>query len=69
MKPENFNPGDPVIYIPRHAHGDRAHPDCERGIVSSTNAVNVIVRYYRHGELMFHAQATSPEDLVRGKRP
>lgn len=32
-----MNPGDRVIYIPSHAHGDRNHPDCERGTVSSLN--------------------------------
>ena len=41
-----FQPGDRVIYVPMHAHGDRKHPDCEHGRVSSINAVgNVFVRF------------------------
>ncbi len=34
----SFKPLDRVIYVPMHAHGDRGHPDCERGCVSSVNA-------------------------------
>lgn len=30
--------GDRVIYIPYHAYGDRTHPDCERGRISSFNS-------------------------------
>ncbi len=62
----DFNAGDRVLYVPNHAHGDVTHPDCERGIVSSNNGVNVFVRYYtRHGELSLTAQATRPDDLVK----
>lgn len=32
---ERFKVGDPVLYIPDHAHGDRDHRDCERGVVST----------------------------------
>lgn len=61
-----FSAGDRVLYVPHHANGDTAHPDCERGIVSSTNDVNVFVRYYnKHGDLTYTAQATRPEDLVK----
>lgn len=56
----DFRPGDRVLYVPNHAHGDTAHPDCERGVVTSTNDVNVFVRYGNE----LHAKATSPEDLV-----
>lgn len=63
MKIEDIKEDMSVLYIPGHAHGDRTHPDCERGIVSSKNAVNVFVRYYHNGVLR-EAWSTSPEDLV-----
>lgn len=56
-----FPPGSRVRYIPMHAHGDRGHPDCEDGIVSSCNHENVFVKY--GGKQT--AQATDPEDLIR----
>ena len=65
MKAEDFSSGEPVIYIPRHVHGNRHHQDCEHGIVSSQNGFNVFVRYYRNSKLQHSAQATSPDDLVR----
>lgn len=66
MTTDNFKPGDHVLYIPRYAHGDISHPDCEHGIVSSKNEVNVFVRYYyKLGGLRENGQATSPEDLVK----
>jgi len=64
MNATDFKPGDKVIYIPGIAHGDLQHEACERGVVSSTNAVNVFVRYYRNGVLQATAESTSPEDLV-----
>lgn len=54
-----FKAGDRVAYIPYHAHGDAAHPDVERGIVTSTNPYFVFVRYGRETS----AKATSPHDL------
>lgn len=57
----DFHEGEHVLYVPNHAHGDRKHPDCERGVVTSTNEVNVFVRY----EGRTQSQATSPEDLVK----
>lgn len=66
MKPDDFNAGDRVRYIPRHAHGDASHQDCENGIVSSSNALYVFVRYYyKAGGLREQSQATSPDDLVK----
>jgi hypothetical protein len=56
----DFHAGDRVLYVPNHANGDTAHPDCECGVVTSTNAVNVFVRYGKE----LHAKATSPENLV-----
>lgn len=56
----DFHAGERVLYVPNHANGDTAHPDCERGVVTSTNAVNVFVRYGNE----LHSKATSPENLV-----
>jgi len=30
--------GDRVLYVPNHAEGDRSHPDCEWGTISSFNS-------------------------------
>lgn len=30
-----LKPGDQIIYIPTHAKGDKNHPDCELGFVTS----------------------------------
>jgi hypothetical protein len=60
----DFRAGDEVRYIPGHAHGDVTHKDCEDGIVSSTNAKNVFVRYYRNGVLQETPQSTTPTDLL-----
>lgn len=66
MTTDDFKPGDHVLYVPHHAHGDRSHADCEHGIVSSKNDVNVFVRYYfKGGGLRENGQATSPGDLVK----
>lgn len=65
MNTANFTPGDRVLYVPNHAEGDPAHPDCERGVVSSTNEFYVFVRYFRKdGTLPDSGIATAPEDLV-----
>ncbi len=65
MKAEEFTEGESVLYSPGHARGDRTHEDCEHGIVSSQNGVNVFVQYYRNGILQHTAQSTSPEDLLK----
>jgi hypothetical protein len=57
----DFHPGDRVLYVPNHAHGDKTHPDCERGVVSSTNQTYVFVVYQGR----FQGQATRPTDLVK----
>ena len=68
MNASDFKPGDQVIYMPGIAYGNPTHPACERGVVSSTNGVNVFVRYWvKYGnetKLSATAQATSPDDLV-----
>lgn len=42
---EDFHPGDEVQYVPLHAHGDLAHPDCEYGAVSSVSSTTVFVKF------------------------
>lgn len=66
MKPSDFTPGDRVLYVPNHADGDPAHPDCERGIVSSIGVIYVFVRYFRKDGTLPEASgiATAPEDLL-----
>lgn len=56
----DFFKDDAVIYVPSHANGDRKHPDCERGVVTSRNDLFVFVRYAGRN----NSQATRPEDLV-----
>ena len=66
MNTDEFNEGDKVLYVPHHAAGNKSHPDCEHGIVSSKKEVNVFVKYFtKDGGLKLHAQATSPDDLVK----
>lgn len=64
-----FAPGDRVIYVPMHAHGNRMHSDCEHGRVSSVGADGtVFVRFDssvgRFGWDGATAQACYPDSLV-----
>ncbi len=65
----DFDSGMRVRYVPHHAHGDRFHPDCQDGRVSSRNTSVVFVRFdkqvNRIGWVNATAEACSPEDLVR----
>lgn len=69
-KVADFHKGMRVRYIPTHAYGDKNHPACEDGVVSSTNDKNVFVKYDNlertmvTGDEPYTAQATSPEDLI-----
>ena len=38
----SFEIGDRVIYIPRHAGGNRFHPDCEHGEITSMGSGEII---------------------------
>lgn len=66
----DFEHGMSVTYIPNHANGDINHPDCENGVVSSTNDKFVFVKYnngdcvIKTGDEPYTAQATKPENLV-----
>lgn len=61
MNTADFKPGEMVRYIPYHAKGDRGHPDCEDGIVSSTNDWFVFVQYKLGGPGI----ATKTDQLVK----
>lgn len=67
----NFEPGDDVTYMPSQAHGDRYHPDCEQGRVSSVNDKYVFVKFNakvaRLGWEGTTAEACDPNTLVKRK--
>ena len=71
MTTEDFEKGQRVRYVPRHAHGDFGHPDCACGVVSSTNDRWVFVKYDNldckmvTGDEPYTAQATDPVDLIK----
>ena len=65
MKREEIKIGMDVLYIPRHAKGNKKHKDCEHGLVSSINEVTVFVRYYSNGELQGTGKSTDPETLIK----
>jgi hypothetical protein len=60
MTLDDLHEGMRVLYIPHHAHGERTHPDCQRGIVTSKSATQAFVRYGSD----HHSHATAPEVLV-----
>jgi hypothetical protein len=57
----DFKAGDHVRYVPYHAHGDLTHPDCEDGVVTSTNDAYVFVRFGTKTQ----SQACKRDQLVR----
>ena len=67
----DFIKGDLVTYIPTHADGNKDHPDCENGVVSSVGNIFVFVKFDNAfmkmvtGNEPYTAQATRPEDLIR----
>jgi hypothetical protein len=67
MKLEEATPKLRVIYIPGHAHGDRDHPDCERGAVSSCNDKYIFVKFDKQVKQLgwdeTTAQSCQPADL------
>lgn len=69
---DDFKKGDKVTYIPTHAIGKVDHPDCENGIVSSTNDSFVFVKFDNAmyimitGDEPYTAHAVRPQDLTKG---
>ena len=65
-----FNKGDRVIYVPKHANGNRNHKDCEHGIVYSLTEEFVFVKYDNAeckmltGDEPYTPRATKKDDLV-----
>lgn len=57
-----------VRYVPFHAHGDRTHPDCEDGSISTFNDNTVFVKFdkklVRHGWDGTTSEACDPESLI-----
>ena len=61
MSTEDFKAGDHVRYVPYHARDDLTHPDCEDGVVTSTNDWYVFVRFGAKTQ----SQACKRDQLVR----
>lgn len=68
MKLSDYVCGMRVLYLPRHAQGNKNHPDCEEGTVSSINDRFVFVRFdkqvMRFGWSGATSQACVPSDLL-----
>jgi hypothetical protein len=69
MKLSEFHEGQSVIYIPGYAKGNRQHPDCERGVVSTVGFHNVFVKFNeqvsRLGWLGATSRACDPDSLEK----
>lgn len=69
MSIEDFQPEDRVFYIPKHVKGDRSHPECRWGTVSSKNDKIVFVRFDEQvSKLGWHgatSQGCNPKDLEK----
>ena len=65
MTLDELHEGMPVLYIPPHAQGDRTHPDCQRGIVTSKSATQVFVQFGTDR----YSNATLPALLVPDNSP
>lgn len=63
MNLDDIKAGDRVVFIPRHAHGDRTHRDCETGTVSSTNRTYAFVRFDPQMPINGPSEACFPHDL------
>ena len=46
----DFYRGQQIVYIPNHANGDKGHPDCERGFVTSANEQTVFCRFWHRSD-------------------
>lgn len=62
MNAGEFKTGDHMRYIPGHAHGDRHHPDCEDGVVTSVSEHIVFARFRPHA---INSEACDPESLIK----
>jgi len=62
MKIEDIKPKMRVTYIPGVAKGDRGHPACEHGVVTSKSSKCAFVRF--DGQIGETNPACDPSDLV-----
>lgn len=64
-----FQAGDKIIYVPMHADGDRNHPACEHGVVSSVSENGTVFCrfFYPDGTLrtVSNSEGCNPRDLVK----
>lgn len=60
MNLDDVQVGRRVRFIPHHAHGDRTHPDCEFGTVTSKNSRYAFVKF---NPLNANGQACDPDQL------
>lgn len=69
-----FRKGDRVTYTPTHTSGNKNHPDCRHGVVSSMHDGYIFVKYDNKvqkmvtGDEPYTSQATSRKDLVYESR-
>ena len=61
--------GTQIIYIPTHAKGDKNHPDCENGFVTSVQGDSAFCRYWSKQDstklrTKANSELTSIRDLV-----
>ena len=61
MQLDEIQEGMRVLFIPRHARGNRQHRDCVRGVVTGKTDTWVFVRY----DTDRHRNAPAPAYLVR----
>ena len=59
---EGKHEGEPVVYLPPEANGDRAHAKVEFGKISSWNDMFVFVKFEKYG-INARGQAVSPHML------
>jgi len=45
----DFRAGDPILYVPNHAHGDPVHLDCEEGFIVQVTGDVAWCRFFRKG--------------------
>jgi len=58
-----MSPGDRVIYVPNHADGDRRHPDCEHGAITSIGEFTGYIFVLFDGDL--RPKACYPHNIVK----
>jgi len=74
MESKDFTPGDLIRFIPMHANGNKEHPDCEDGIVTSVTCTTVFCRFVFNASFgksagrwrtIANSEACHPKDLIK----